>query len=131
MSKHRETVDENVVAHVVALMTGVPAERLSTGEGERLRTMADDLKTKVVGQDTAIEKMVRAIQRNRLGLRNEKKPIGSFLFLGPTGVGKTYLAKKLAEYLFEDENAMIRVDMSEYMEKFSVSRLSLDRKSVV
>ena len=123
MSKHRETVDENVVAHVVALMTGVPAERLSTGEGERLRTMADDLKTKVVGQDTAIEKMVRAIQRNRLGLRNEKKPIGSFLFLGPTGVGKTYLAKKLAEYLFEDENAMIRVDMSEYMEKFSVSRL--------
>ncbi|WP_373817312.1 ATP-dependent Clp protease ATP-binding subunit [Porphyromonas loveana] len=123
MSKHRETVDEDVVAHVIALMTGVPAERLATGEGERLRTMADDLKAKVVGQDGAIEKMVRAIQRNRLGLRNEKKPIGSFLFLGPTGVGKTYLAKKLAEYLFEDESAMIRVDMSEYMEKFSVSRL--------
>lgn len=123
IAQHRETVDEDVVAHVVALMTGVPVERLATGEGERLRTMADDLRAKVVGQNTAIEKMVRAIQRNRLGLRNEKKPIGSFLFLGPTGVGKTYLAKKLAEYLFEDEQAMIRVDMSEYMEKFSVSRL--------
>ncbi len=119
----RQVVDEDKIAEVVALMSGVPVERIAEAENERLRTMTDELKQKVIGQDEAIEKIVKAVQRSRLGLRNEKRPIGTFLFLGPTGVGKTYLAKKLSERLFGTEDAMIRIDMSEYMEKFSVSRL--------
>lgn len=123
MDLHRETVGTDEVARVVAMMTGVPTERIAKVEHERLREMAQNLKLQVVGQDDAINKISKAIQRSRLGLRNEKRPIGSFLFLGPTGVGKTYLAKKLSEYLFDSEDALIRVDMSEYMEKFAVSRL--------
>lgn len=121
--QHREVVDVEDVARVVALMTGVPTERVAMVENEKLRTMAHALKRKVIGQDVAIDKLVKSIQRNRVGLRNEKRPIGSFLFLGSTGIGKTYLAQKLAEELFGNEQAMIRIDMSEYMEKFSVSRL--------
>ncbi|GAD06237.1 ATP-dependent Clp protease ATP-binding subunit ClpA [Porphyromonas crevioricanis JCM 15906] len=123
MDSQRQIVGEEDIARVVALMTGVPVERIAEAENERLRVIADELKKKVVGQDEAIEKVAKAIQRNRLGLRNEKRPIGTFLLLGPTGVGKTYLAKKLSEKLFGTEDAMIRIDMSEYMEKFSVSRL--------
>lgn len=119
----RETVDENDVAEVVALMTGVPTQRVAQAEGIRLLHMQDELKDKVIGQDEAIEKIAKAIRRNRVGLREPNRPIGSFLFLGPTGVGKTLLAKRLAEFLFNSEDALIRVDMSEYMEKFAVSRL--------
>ncbi len=115
------TVDH--IAEVVALMTGVPAERIAKAETERLRSLKEKLNHIVIGQEEAIDKVVRAIQRNRLGLRNEKRPIGSFLFLGSTGIGKTFLAKKLAEQLFGDEEALIRVDMSEYSEKFTASRL--------
>ena len=111
------------VAQVVALMTGVPTEKIATAENSRLRLMSQNLKSKVIGQDEAIDKLVKAIQRNRLGLRDENRPIGSFLFIGPTGVGKTYLAKKLSEELFDNKDSVIRVDMSEYMEKYSVSRL--------
>lgn len=121
--KHKAVVDVEDIARVVALMTGVPTERVAVVENEKLRSMAKVLKERVIGQDTAIEKLVKSIQRNRVGLRNEKRPIGSFLFLGSTGIGKTYLAQKLAEELFGNEQAMIRIDMSEYMEKFSVSRL--------
>jgi len=117
------TVDEDKVAEVVAMMTGVPVQRIAQAEGSRLREMAPKLKTEIIGQDTAIEKIVKAIQRNRVGLKDPNKPIGTFMFLGPTGVGKTHLAKKLAEYLFDSTESLIRVDMSEYMEKFTVSRL--------
>ncbi|HAX95139.1 MAG TPA: Clp protease ClpC [Prolixibacteraceae bacterium] len=120
---HRETVDEQKVAEVVALMTGVPVTRIAQAEGLRLLHMSKDLKGKVVGQDQAIEKVVKAIQRNRAGLKDPNRPIGSFIFLGPTGVGKTQLAKVLATYLFDTTEALIRIDMSEYIEKFSVSRL--------
>ncbi|MDY6148604.1 MAG: ATP-dependent Clp protease ATP-binding subunit [Porphyromonas sp.] len=123
LKTHRENVTEGDVAKIVAMMTGVPSERIAAIENEKLRTMAQELKRQVIGQDKAIDKVVKAIQRNRLGLRDEKRPIGTFMFIGSTGVGKTYLAKKLAEQLFNDEKAIIRVDMSEYMEKFSVSRL--------
>ncbi len=116
-------VNADHIASVVALMTGVPAERIAKAETERLRSLRNNLEKIVIGQNEAIEKVSRAIQRNRLGLRNEKRPIGSFLFLGSTGVGKTFLAKKLAEQLFGDEDALIRVDMSEFSEKFTVSRL--------
>ncbi|WP_052102533.1 ATP-dependent Clp protease ATP-binding subunit [Porphyromonas gingivicanis] len=116
-------VNEGHIARVVALMTGVPVERIAKAETARLKALSPTLKEIVIGQDEAIEKVSKAIQRNRLGLRNEKKPIGSFLFLGSTGVGKTFLAKKLAEQLFGDEDALIRVDMSEFSEKFTVSRL--------
>lgn len=120
---HRETVDEQKVAEVVAMMSGVPVQRIAQAEGKRLMNMAADLKGKVIGQDEAIQKIVKAIQRNRAGLKDPNRPIGSFIFLGPTGVGKTQLAKVLATYLFDSIDSLIRIDMSEYMEKFSVSRI--------
>ena len=123
VSAHREIVDEEKVAEVVAMMSGIPVQRVAEGETLRLLNMADDLKSVVIGQDTAVEKIVKAIQRNRIGLKDPNKPIGTFMFLGPTGVGKTHLAKKLAETLFDSKDALIRIDMSEYMEKFAVSRL--------
>ena len=119
----RETVDAEKVAEVVAMMTGVPVQRIAQAEGKRLKEMAPVLKSYIIGQDPAIEKVVKAIQRNRIGLKDPNKPIGTFLFLGPTGVGKTHLAKKLAEYMFDSADTLIRIDMSEYMEKFTVSRL--------
>jgi ATP-dependent Clp protease ATP-binding subunit ClpC len=120
---HRETVDEENVAEVVAMMTGIPVQRVSQKESNKLANMGEDLKESVIGQDEAIKKVVKAIQRNRAGLKDPNKPIGSFIFLGPTGVGKTQLAKILARYLFDNEDALIRIDMSEYMEKFALSRL--------
>lgn len=123
LARNKQIVDEEKVAEVVALMTGVPVQRIAQGEGTRLLKMADELKGSVIGQDEAIQKVVRAIQRNRAGLKDPNKPIGTFVFLGPTGVGKTQLAKILAKYLFDSFDNLIRVDMSEYMEKFSVSRL--------
>lgn len=123
LEQNRVEVDEDKVAEVVAMMTGVPVQRIAQAEGSRLRAMAPKLKTDIIGQDKAIEKIVKAIQRNRVGLKDPNKPIGTFMFLGPTGVGKTHLAKKLAEYLFDSVDTLIRVDMSEYMEKFTVSRL--------
>jgi ATP-dependent Clp protease ATP-binding subunit ClpC len=120
---HRETVSEDNVAEVVSMMTGIPVQRVSQNEGEKLSIMYDKLKGKVIGQDEAIKKVVKAIQRNRAGLKDPNKPIGSFVFLGPTGVGKTQLAKILSRYLFDNEDSLIRIDMSEYMEKFAVSRL--------
>lgn len=121
--KKRYTVTEQNVAEVVAMMTGIPVTSVSTDESEKLLYMADNLRGKVIGQEAAIEKLVKAIQRTRVGLKDPKKPIGSFIFLGPTGVGKTELAKVLANYLFDKEDALVRIDMSEYMEKFSISRL--------
>jgi ATP-dependent Clp protease ATP-binding subunit ClpC len=123
LSQNRETVDEHKVAEVVAMMTGVPVQRIAQAEGARLLKMADELRGSVIGQDEAISKVVKSIQRNRAGLKDPNKPIGTFVFMGPTGVGKTQMAKVLAEYLFESIDNLIRVDMSEYMEKFSVSRL--------
>jgi ATP-dependent Clp protease ATP-binding subunit ClpC len=123
LTRNREVVDEEKVAEVVAMMTGVPVQRIAQAEGERLLKMSAELKGRVVGQDEAIQKVVRSIQRNRAGLKDPNKPIGTFIFLGPTGVGKTQLAKVLAEYLFESTDNLIRLDMSEYMEKFTVSRL--------
>ena len=119
----RFTVDEDHVAEVIAMMTGIPAKRVAQKEGNKLLNMGEELKGKVIGQEEAIKKLTKAIQRTRVGLKDPKKPIGSFIFLGPTGVGKTELAKTLATYLFDKEDALIRIDMSEYMEKFSVSRL--------
>lgn len=123
LSENREVVDADRVAEVVAMMTGVPVQRIAQAEGARLLQMGATLKGAVVGQDAAVAKIVKAIQRNRLGLKDPAKPIGTFMFLGPTGVGKTHLAKKLAEFLFDSADALVRIDMSEYMEKFSVSRL--------
>ncbi|MCH5229748.1 MAG: ATP-dependent Clp protease ATP-binding subunit [Muribaculaceae bacterium] len=123
IDSERQLVDEENVAQVVAMMTGVPTQRIAQAEGTRLLKMGDILEGSVIGQDDAIKKVVKAIQRNRLGLKNPEKPIGVFMFLGPTGVGKTHLAKKIAEYLFDSKDALIRMDMSEYMEKFTVSRL--------
>ncbi len=120
---HREIVTEDNVAEVVAMMTGVPVQRIAQNEGDKLAKMAELLQGKVVGQDEAVKKVVKAIQRNRAGLKDPNKPIGSFIFLGPTGVGKTQLAKILSKYLFDNDDALIRIDMSEYMEKFAVSRL--------
>ncbi|RIW17183.1 ATP-dependent Clp protease ATP-binding subunit [Algoriphagus lacus] len=119
----RFTVEEDNVAEVIAMMTGIPAKRIAQNEGNKLLNMGEELKGKVIGQEEAIKKLTKAIQRTRVGLKDPKKPIGSFIFLGPTGVGKTELAKTLATYLFDKEDALIRIDMSEYMEKFSVSRL--------
>ncbi|MCR5712974.1 MAG: ATP-dependent Clp protease ATP-binding subunit [Prevotella sp.] len=119
----KQTVTEKEVQDVVSMMTGVPVQRMAQEEGIRLKGMAQDLKSHVIAQDKAIEKMVRAIQRNRVGLKDPNHPIGAFMFLGPTGVGKTYLAKKLAEFMFGSSDALIRVDMSEYTESFNVSRL--------
>ena len=123
LQEHRETVDEDKVAEVVAMMSGVPVQRIAKAENLKLLEMAENLKKKVVGQDDAVQKIVKAIQRNRVGLKDPNKPIGTFMFLGPTGVGKTHLAKKLAEYLFDSADALVRIDMSEYLEKFAVSRL--------
>jgi ATP-dependent Clp protease ATP-binding subunit ClpC len=119
----RYAVEEDNVAEVIAMMTGIPTRRIAQNEGAKLLNMGDELKGKVVGQDDAIKKLTKAIQRTRVGLKDPKKPIGSFVFLGPTGVGKTELAKMLATYLFDKEDSLVRIDMSEYMEKFSVSRL--------
>ncbi|MBR6878234.1 MAG: ATP-dependent Clp protease ATP-binding subunit [Bacteroidales bacterium] len=120
---HRQPVTEQDVAEVIAMMTGVPVQRIAQNEGSRLMAMEKELAGTVIGQDDAINKVTKAIRRNRAGLKDPNKPIGSFIFLGPTGVGKTYLAKVLAKYLFDSEEALIRIDMSEYMEKFAVSRL--------
>lgn len=120
---HRETVTEENVAEVVAMMTGVPVQRIAQKEGARLVKMNDILSGQVIGQDDAIVKVVKAIQRNRAGLKDPNKPIGTFIFLGPTGVGKTQLAKVLSRFLFDKDDSLIRIDMSEYMEKFAVSRL--------
>jgi len=119
----RQEVTAEQVADVVSMMTGVPVQRMAQEEGIRLKGMAQELKQHVIAQDKAIEKMVRAIQRNRVGLKEPNHPIGAFMFLGPTGVGKTYLAKKLAEFMFGSSDALIRIDMSEYTESFNVSRL--------
>ena len=118
-----EIVNEEKIAEVVAMISGVPVQRIAQAEGQRLLEMRDELKGKVIGQDEAVDKIVKAIQRNRVGLKDPNKPIGTFMFLGPTGVGKTHLAKKLAEFLFDSSENLIRIDMSEYMEKFNVSRL--------
>ncbi len=119
----RHTVTEDNVAEVIAMMTGIPVRKVNISEGVKILKMGDTLKGRIVGQDAAVQKLVKAIQRTRVGLKDPKKPIGSFIFLGPTGVGKTELAKALTDYLFEKEDALIRIDMSEYMEKFSISRL--------
>lgn len=119
----RQTITEDEVAEVVSMMAGVPVQRIAEAENVRLRNMGDMLKAQVIAQDNAIEKMVKAIQRNRVGIKDPNHPIGVFMFLGPTGVGKTYLAKKLAEYMFGSDDALIRVDMSEYSESFNTSRL--------
>lgn len=121
--KKRYSVKEENVAEVIAMMTGIPVSRVAQTESAKLLTMGTELKNRVIGQDDAITKLVKAIQRTRVGLKDPKKPIGSFIFLGPTGVGKTELAKALATYLFDKDDALVRIDMSEYMEKFSVSRL--------
>ena len=123
LQEHREVVDEDKVAEVVAMMSGIPVQRIARAENMKLLEMAENLKKQVVGQDDAVEKIVKAIRRNRVGLKDPNKPIGTFMFLGPTGVGKTHLAKKLAEHMFDSADALIRVDMSEYLEKFAVSRL--------
>ena len=123
LENHRETVTEEQVADIVAMMSGIPVQRIAQAEGKRLQNMFNDMKNNIIGQDDAVLKITKAIQRNRAGLKDPNKPIGSFIFLGPTGVGKTQLAKVLAQYLFDTSDALIRVDMSEYMEKFSVSRL--------
>jgi ATP-dependent Clp protease ATP-binding subunit ClpC len=123
LESHREIVDEPQVADIVAMMSGIPVQKIAQAEGKRLQVMYNDMKKNIIGQDEAVEKITKAIQRNRAGLKDPNKPIGSFIFLGPTGVGKTQLAKVLAQYLFDTTDALIRVDMSEYMEKFSVSRL--------
>ena len=121
--EERQVVDADQVAEVVSMMTGVPAQRMAEQEGIRLKGMAVELKNNVIAQDAAIDKMVKAIQRNRVGLKEPNHPIGVFMFLGPTGVGKTYLAKKLAEFMFGSSDALIRIDMSEYTESFNTSRL--------
>ena len=118
-----QTVDEEKVAEVISMMSGIPVQSIAEAEGLKLLGMGDTLKKAVVGQDNAIDKIVKAIRRNRVGLKDPNKPIGTFMFLGPTGVGKTHLAKKIAEQLFDSPDALIRIDMSEYMEKFTVSRL--------
>jgi ATP-dependent Clp protease ATP-binding subunit ClpC len=123
VNENRPMVTEDIVAEVIAMMTGVPVQRIAKNEGERLMRMATELQGVVIGQDEPVVKVAKAIRRNRAGLKDPNKPIGTFIFLGPTGVGKTYLAKVLAEYLFDSQDAIIRIDMSEYMEKHTVSRL--------
>ena len=119
----RYEVTEESVAEVIGMMTGIPANRVAQKEGEKLRNMKEELAESVIGQEEAVAKLTKAIQRTRVGLKDPKKPIGSFVFLGPTGVGKTEMAKVLANYLFDKDDSLVRIDMSEYMEKFSVSRL--------
>lgn len=123
LKENRETVDDEQIAEVVSMMSGVPVQRMAQAEGMKLLRMKDDLLSKVIGQDKAIATLVKAIQRSRVGLKDPNKPIGTFMFLGPTGVGKTHLAKELAKLMFGSADALIRIDMSEYMEKFTVSRL--------
>ena len=123
LKENRETVDDEQIANVVSMMSGVPVQKMAQAEGIRLMGMKDDLMSKVIGQDKAIETLVKAIRRSRIGLKDPNRPIGTFMFLGPTGVGKTHLAKELAKFMFGSADALIRVDMSEYMEKFTVSRL--------
>lgn len=123
LKDNRETVDAEEIANVVSMMSGIPVQRMAQAEGIKLAGMKEDLQSKVIAQDAAIEKLVRAILRSRVGLKDPNKPIGTFMFLGPTGVGKTHLAKELAKYMFGSSDALIRIDMSEYMEKFTVSRL--------
>ena len=120
---HRDVVTEEHIADVVSMMSGVPVNRIAQTEMNKLGTLAQTMKAKIIGQDEAVDKVVKAIKRNRTGLKDPNKPIGSFIFLGQTGVGKTQLAKVLARELFDSEETMVRIDMSEYMEKFSVSRL--------
>ncbi len=123
-SKHKRfPIDEENIAEVISMMTGIPVKRMVQAETDKLRKMAEDLNGAVIGQDEAISKVVKAIQRNRVGLKDPKKPIGTFIFLGPTGVGKTELARALARHMFDSDEALIRIDMSEYMEKFTVTRL--------
>ena len=123
LKQQRETVDAPQIVNVVSMMSGVPVQRMAQAEGIRLKGMKEELKSRVIAQDKAVDTLVKAIQRSRVGLKDPNKPIGTFLFLGPTGVGKTHLAKELARQLFGTTDAMIRIDMSEYMEKYSVSRL--------
>lgn len=123
LKENRETVDDEQIAEVVSMMSGVPVQRMAQAEGMKLLGMKDDLLSKVIGQDKAIATLVKAIQRSRVGLKDPNEPIGTFMFLGPTGVGKTHLAKELAKLMFGSADALIRIDMSEYMEKFTVSRL--------
>ena len=123
LKENRQTVDAEQIAFVVSMMSGIPVQKMAQAEGMRLIGMMDDLKGKVIGQDKAIDTLVKAIRRSRIGLKDPNRPIGTFLFLGPTGVGKTHLAKELAKFMFGSTDALIRVDMSEYMEKFTVSRL--------
>lgn len=123
LRENREKVDDKQIADVVSMMSGVPVQRMAHAEGNKLRGMKDELLSKVIAQDKAVETLVKAIQRSRMGLKDPNKPIGTFLFLGPTGVGKTHLAKELAKEMFGSADALIRIDMSEYMEKFTVSRL--------
>ncbi len=123
-SKHKRfPIEEEDIAEVISMMTGIPVKRMVQAETDKLRRMAEDLRGAVVGQEEGIQKVVKAIQRNRVGLKDPKKPIGTFIFLGPTGVGKTELARCLARYMFDNDDSLIRIDMSEYMEKFTVSRL--------
>ena len=123
LKQNKETVSEENVADVVSIMTGIPVNRIASQERKKLSKMTESIKRKIIGQDDAITKVVKAIRRNRVGLKDPNKPIGSFIFLGPTGVGKTQLTKALSEEIFDSQDALIRIDMSEYMEKFAVSRL--------
>ena len=123
LKDERQTVDEEHIAHVVSMMTGIPVQRIGQEENTKLRNLGNTLKKEIIGQDEAIATLTRAIQRSRIGLKDPSKPIGTFLFVGPTGVGKTYLTKKLAEEMFGSEKSLIRIDMSEYMEKHTVSRM--------
>lgn len=123
MKENRETVGEKEIEEVVSMMSGVPVHRIGTTEMQRLRTLSDDLSSKVIGQDEAIHTISRAIRRNRLGLRDRKRPVGCFMFVGPTGVGKTYLAQQLAQHIFGTQDSLIRIDMGEYTQDFSTSRL--------
>ncbi len=123
LKDQRETVGEEEVAGVVSMMSGVPVQRMAQAEGIRLAGMKEELRSKVIGQDAAIDKVVKAIVRSRVGLKDPNRPIGTFMFLGPTGVGKTHLAKQLARFMFGSDDALIRIDMSEYMEKYTVSRM--------
>jgi ATP-dependent Clp protease ATP-binding subunit ClpC len=123
LKQNKETVSEENVADVVSIMTGIPVNKVASQERKKLSSMTDNIKRKIIGQNEAIEKVVRAIRRNRVGIKDPSKPIGSFIFLGSTGVGKTQLTKALSEEIFDSKDALIRLDMSEYMEKFAVSRL--------
>lgn len=123
LKDNRQIVGEEEIANVISMMSGVPVQRMAQAEGLKLAGMKEDLQAKVVAQDAAIEKLTKAILRSRVGLKDPNRPIGTFMFLGPTGVGKTHLAKQLAKYMFGSSDALIRIDMSEYMEKYTVSRM--------